>query len=191
MSQQLSADLLDIKIRQVFGYPGPAEYAVALQREEVEIATPIDLTYLKAMQQLVDEGMAAPLYQDGVLDESGDVIRASTIADVPTAAEVYEEINGSAPSGQTWDAYEAIISLATVGIPFIAGQNTDPEVVEALQEAFVEVEKSDSWQEQIAKTYSAELALTGPDACRLALEQLTSLPARTVEHLKAQAHKGE
>jgi tripartite-type tricarboxylate transporter receptor subunit TctC len=188
-SQQVSADLFGLKIRQIFGYPGPAEFAVAMERAEVEVATPTDLTYANSMPPLVEKGIVTPLYQDGLMDSDGKVVRSGIVPDVPTAFELYKETHGVDPSGPAWDAYLPLIAGETISIPFIASQDIEPRYLAALRKAFGDASKTSSWKDQMKTTFKSEVPLTDAEASETAFKAFTSLSPASLAYFKEMAKK--
>lgn len=183
-NQRLSANLLGFDVRQVFGYPGPVEFGPALERGEVEIANPTDLTFIANFPPLIEGGVITPLYQDGTLNEAGEVARASIVSDIPTAYELYEQTYGKPPSGQDWDAYEGMIAVGTIAIPLIANQNTTPEHLDALQAAIAQLPQDEAFMSQVETTFGAPVEIVMPDSARTAFERFTSLSSETVAYLQ-------
>lgn len=183
-NQLLSANILGFELRQVFGYPGPVEFGPALERGEVEIANPTDLTFIANFPPLIESGVITPLYQDGTLDESGDVVRSSIVADIPTAYELHEEHYGEPPSGQDWDAYEGMLAVGTIAIPLIANQDTTPAHLEALQAAIEQLPEDPEFAEQVETTFGAPVEIVLSGSADAAFERFTSLSDETVSYLQ-------
>jgi tripartite-type tricarboxylate transporter receptor subunit TctC len=183
-NQLLSANLLGIDLRQVFGYPGPVEFGPALERGEVEIANPTDLTFIANFPPLIESGVITPLYQDGTLDSDGNVVRSSIVADVPTTYDLYVDQFGEEPSGQDWDAYEGMLAVGTIAIPLIANQNTTPEHLDALRAAIEQLSQDAEFMEQVETTFNVPVDIVLPDAAATAFDRFTSLSTETVDYLR-------
>lgn len=111
-TQLLGLSILGVDYEPIFGFDeGPQR--IALEQGEIDIFYNTTPAYLTGGNDLVDRGIATPLYTAGQLDESGEVIRDPAFPDLPSIAEVYEELNGEPPSGPEWDAYKALLATTT------------------------------------------------------------------------------
>jgi tripartite-type tricarboxylate transporter receptor subunit TctC len=111
-TQLLGLELLGIEYNPIFGFEeGPQR--IALEQGEIDLMYNTTPAFLGGGgQDLVDRGVARVLYTAGQL-RGGEVVRDPAFPDVPTVAEVYEEIHGESPSGPEWEAYKALLG-ATV-----------------------------------------------------------------------------
>ena len=105
----LAMDVLDAPMTATFGFEGRGPARLALERGEVNVDYQTTSAYLTQVQPMIDDGTATPLFSFGVL-EDGEIVRDPALPDLPTLEEVYEEINGSAPSGDAYDAYRAFLA---------------------------------------------------------------------------------
>jgi tripartite-type tricarboxylate transporter receptor subunit TctC len=110
LTDVLGLELLGIKgYKYVVGYPGTAQMARAFFSGEISYVGGTGLHHVvgKAGRYYaaVQEGSAVPLWQTGVITPEGKTVR-SPGTDVPTLAEIYQEVHGKSPSGQVWEAYK-------------------------------------------------------------------------------------
>jgi tripartite-type tricarboxylate transporter receptor subunit TctC len=109
---QLSLSLLGIKgYKPVCAYKGTAVIAGAFERGEVSFfnASDAHLVGGGAFVDMYQRGMVVPMWQTGILQSDGTIVRASTVrSDVPTLYEVYKDVHGKPPSGVAWDAWVAL-----------------------------------------------------------------------------------
>ncbi len=60
------------------------------------------------------KGELVPLFQCGVPNEKGDIVRDSGLSvDIPTVNELYEKIYGKLRSGITFEAYKVLVVAKT------------------------------------------------------------------------------
>jgi tripartite-type tricarboxylate transporter receptor subunit TctC len=111
-TQLLGLSMLGVDYEPIFGFDeGPQR--IAFEQGEVDLIYNTTPAYLSGGKDLVDRGLATPLYTAGQLDENGEVIRDPAFPDLPSVAEVYEELNGEPPSGPEWEAYKALLATTT------------------------------------------------------------------------------
>jgi tripartite-type tricarboxylate transporter receptor subunit TctC len=144
-------DLLDADIEAIFGFEGRGPVNLALQRGEIDIDYQTTSAYGPAVEKIAEDGTAVPLMAFGQIDESGQVVRDPNFPDMPTVAEVYEQLNGEAPSGEKFEAYKKMLELTyTFQKSMWVPHDTPPEAVALLRESADELGKSAEFQEAAA-----------------------------------------
>ena len=144
-------DLLGADIEAIFGFEGRGPVNLALQRGEIDIDYQTTSAYGPAVEKIVEDGTAVPLMAFGQIDESGQVVRDPNFPDMPTVAEVYEQLNGEAPSGEKFEAYKKMLELTyTFQKSMWVPHDTPPEAVALLRESADELGKSAEFQEAAA-----------------------------------------
>jgi tripartite-type tricarboxylate transporter receptor subunit TctC len=106
----LAFELLGMKVDPVFGMEGRGAGRLAFERGEAKIDYQTSSAYLKQVVPLVEQGKAVPLFSWGMLDDSGNLQRDPTFADLPHFGEVYEIVHGKKPSGPGFEAYKAFVT---------------------------------------------------------------------------------
>lgn len=107
----LAFDLLDADVKSTFGFEGRGPVNLALQRGEVDIDYQTTASYGPAVEPLVEDGTAVPLFSLGQVDDAGEIVRDPNFPDIPTVVEVYEELNGEQPEAESLETYRAILAL--------------------------------------------------------------------------------
>ena len=130
----LSFELLGIDVQSVIGYGGRGPARVAWESGESNINYDSGPPYLTFVQPLIDEGQAYALYTVGLIDDAGNLVRDPVFPDLPTTAEVYEELYGEPPSGEVWEAYKTIIGLFAIFRTFWVKADVPEEALAALRE---------------------------------------------------------
>ncbi len=132
----LAFEMLGLNVKAVFGMKGRGAGRLAFERGETNIDYQTSSAYLSKVTPLVEAGKAIPIMTWGALDANGKLTRDPTFPDLPHFAEVYEMLNGSAPSGANFDAWKAFF---TAGFPaqkmIFLPKGTSDEVVQAYQAA--------------------------------------------------------
>ena len=131
----LGLKVLDAKFRAVMGYPGKVDTRMALERGEVNLDGQTTPLYREGVTPLVKSGLAEPLFAQGLLDKD-QLVRDPAAPEIPTVAEVYEQIHGKAPAGPAWEAYKASVrAFGNGGKILMAHPNIPPAAMAALEQA--------------------------------------------------------
>lgn len=97
----------------VLAYSGSGEVRRAFLSGEINLAAEGNGGYAANIASWVAKGEAMPLFQSGILNEKGEIVRDPGLsADIPTAAEIYQKLYGKPVSGIGWDAYKAVLAAA-------------------------------------------------------------------------------
>ena len=145
-------DLLDADIEAIFGFEGRGPVNLALQRGEIDIDYQTTSAYGPAVEKIAEDGTAVPLMAFGQLDASGQVVRDPNFPDIPTVAEVYQDLYGSPPEGEKFEAYKTMLGLTyTYQKAMWVPQDTPPEAVATLRESADKLGKSAEFQEAAAE----------------------------------------
>lgn len=108
------AKLVDIKPeRVVTGYSGGADSRRAFLAGETNLSSEGLEAYESALAPLVAKGEVVALYQSGIMDEKGELMRDPGYPiPIPTGKEAYERIFNKPPSGTVWDVYKTLVASA-------------------------------------------------------------------------------
>ena len=131
----LGLKVLDAKFRAVMGYPGKVDTRMALERGEVNLDGQTTPLYREGVTPMVRSGLAEPLFAQGLLDKD-TLVRDPAAPEIPTVAEVYEQIHGKPPAGPAWEAYKASVrAFGNGGKILMAHPNLPPAAMAALEQA--------------------------------------------------------
>ncbi len=140
LALRTALSLLGVEVNSVWGLGGNGPMALAFERGEFTLSYDNTLSFLNNRAHMIKSGLAVPLYTFGVINEDGTIGRDPALPDVPTFNEVYEAVNGKAPSGPEYEAWK---SLMAVSVPLSKSWNlpagTSPEIVAVWREAAVKV----------------------------------------------------
>lgn len=107
----LALDLVGAKVKAVFGFEGRGPVNLALQRGEVDLDYQTTSAYPAAVEALVEDKTAVPLFSLGQVDAAGEIVRDPNFEDLPTVVEAYEEIHGSPPDATKLDVYRTVLGV--------------------------------------------------------------------------------
>ncbi|WP_148572896.1 Bug family tripartite tricarboxylate transporter substrate binding protein [Nocardioides caldifontis] len=156
LTTMLAFDLLDADVTSTFGFEGRGPVNLALQRGEVDIDYQTTSSYGPAVEPLVKDGTAVPLFSLGQVDEDGEIVRDPNFPRLPTVVEVYEQVYGEQPDAEALETYRAILALTyTYQKALWVPEDTPDEAVELLRSTAEEMGQDPAFQK------SAEEVLGG------------------------------
>ncbi|MFQ5918160.1 MAG: Bug family tripartite tricarboxylate transporter substrate binding protein [Candidatus Binatia bacterium] len=160
---QLSLDLVGIKgYKPVCAYKGTAVIAGAFERGEVSFfnASDAHLVGGGAFVDMYKRGMVFPMWQTGILQSDGKIIRSPTIkGDVPTLYEFYTEVHGKPPSGVEWDAWMALsLGMTKFQRSLVLPPGTPPSRVKVLREGINRMARDPKFVARWERIFGQKLA---------------------------------
>lgn len=160
----LAFDLLDADVRSTFGFEGRGPVNLALQRGEVDIDYQTTASYGPAVEPLVEDGTAVPLFSLGQVDDTGEIVRDPNFPDIPTVVEVYERLYGREPDADALDTYRALLALTyTYQKALWVPEETPDEAVELLRSTAQEMGADPAFQEAAAEVLGGYPVDASPD----------------------------
>jgi hypothetical protein len=132
----------------VMGYGGDAPSRLAFISGETNFCGQSTAGYQAGMTAYVEKGEAVVVFQSGLLDAKGDVVKEPAAPNVPTIKELYEQIFGKAPAGLAWEACALLIGTRTVGKSQVLPPQTPKQYVEIVTKAVVEMIKDPKFLEE-------------------------------------------
>lgn len=157
-------DLLGVDLDATFGFEGRGPARLALERGEINIDYQTTSAYQTQVQPLVDAGTAVPLMSFGFVDEAGEPARDPNSPDIPTVEEVYEDMNGEAPSGEAYDAYRSILLAGfTYQKGIWANEGTPDSIVQAFYDATAAIAEDEEFQTTSEEVLGGYPLLTGEE----------------------------
>ena len=127
--------------KMVLGYAGGSNARLAFLSGEINLSGETTLGYYSSMKSYVEKGEVVPVFQGGLLDSEGNIVREKAAPDVPTPVELYQEINGKAPSGLTLESYKLVVGSSTYNKTLILPPNTPAEYVDIFRKAVAKMVK--------------------------------------------------
>lgn len=113
----IAKELMNIPVdKVVLAYTGVGEVRRAFLSGELNFSYETSGGLQDALQVYVDKGEAQLLFQTGIVDPNGKIVRDSNLPPIPTVLEIYQTVTGKEPTGLAWDAYKAVV---------MAGLNTN------------------------------------------------------------------
>ncbi|KZM49910.1 hypothetical protein OA90_12755 [Labrenzia sp. OB1] len=160
----LSFEVLDVDVKSVLGFNGRGPVRLAFEQGELNIDYQFTPVYLTQVVPSVAEGRAVPLWTGGAMEDGVLKARDPIAPELPSVYEVYEELNGKAPSGIEWDAFQGIASVTyAYGLTGYMHPDTPQEVLDAFAEAVAAINADPEFQEESQKVTNGARLNAGPD----------------------------
>jgi tripartite-type tricarboxylate transporter receptor subunit TctC len=163
----LALELLKVadSIHFVFGYDGAGATSIAFEQGEINLCSQATAAYLSNMVPMVEAGTAVPLFQLGVLDADGEMIRDPVFADIPTVREVYVDLYGEEPSGPLYEAVKLFGGVLNVmQTAFLVHADAPPEAIVALTAGAEGIAADPDFRERIAAATGSDSVVVGAEA---------------------------
>ena len=135
---RLGLDLLGASYKHVTGYRSSSKVLAALLQNEVSYSCISVTLYRKSFEpNLVEPGLATPLFYYSLIDAEGNPVRDPQFEDIPTFVDVHQRLKGERPSGMMFAALSAINDIAVTMLRGVfLPEGTPDEAVEALATAW-------------------------------------------------------
>lgn len=160
----LSFEVLDLDVKSVLGFNGRGPVRLAFEQGEVNIDYQFTPVWLTQVVPSVEAGTAVPLWTGGAME--GGVLKArDPIApELPSVYEVYETLNGEAPSGIEWDAFQGVASVTyAYGLTAYMHPDTPQEVLDIFAETVAAINADPEFQAQSQEVTGGARLSAGPD----------------------------
>ena len=131
--------MLQHPLQTVFGYETAHAEQFAFLTGEINAFSAGMPSYYVNYLPAVKRGEAIGVYQLGIVNSEGVIVREPAAPDVPTAPQLYEEIYGEPPSGPDWEAYKAIVGPRSFGTCLLAQPDVPADLVAILRQAAIDM----------------------------------------------------
>ena len=160
----LSFEVLDLDVRAVLGFNGRGPVRLAFEQGELNIDYQFTPVYLTQVVPSVEEGRAVPLWTGGAMDNGVLSARDPIAPELPSVYEVYEQMNGEAPSGIEWDAFQGIASVTyAYGLTAYMHPDTPQDVLDAFAAAAEAINADPEFQAESQEVTNGARLNAGPD----------------------------
>jgi tripartite-type tricarboxylate transporter receptor subunit TctC len=176
----ISLNILGIDVTSTHGYEGSGARRVANEQGEANIDYQTTPAYLKNVIPLIKMGTFIPLYSYGSLNDEAKIVRQPEAPELPTFKEVYLELKGVNPEGQTdFEAWKALF-LAGIALqkPAFLPAGTPKEIVEVYQDAVRKMREDPEFQKDMESKLGGYAPLVG-DTARKALREMMDISPDT------------
>ncbi|MBE2278231.1 MAG: hypothetical protein IAE87_18270 [Rhodobacteraceae bacterium] len=179
----LGLEVLGADFRAIVGYEGKSDTRLALERGEINVDEQTTPLFNTSVVPLIEEGKAAPLFAQGFLSGE-ELVRDPAAPDVPSLAEVYEQIHGKPPEGPAWEAYKASIRAIGNGGKILMIHSDLPDDVKADIHGAIEGLKADEEFQKAADQLLEGYDLNTGEALSQSIAAIAATDPATLEWLK-------
>ncbi len=175
---RLTLDILGVDYLSITGFSGASEVFNAVRRNEVDIQTaPLNFYRFTVEPDLVKKGEVIPLWYNPVIDYSGAIIPLAAAGDIPSFIDVYQSVNGEAPSGELFEMYKWLLPNIN-GIvygAFLPPGSTDV-ALQILSDSFSAVTKDEAYLADEKKMFGFNLPVVGSNQGAKILHDMVNAP---------------
>ena len=160
----LSFEVLDLDVKTVLGFNGRGPVRLAFEQGELNLDYQFTPVYLTQVVPSVEAGTAVPLWTGGAIEDGVLKARDPIAPDLPSVYEVYETMNGEAPSGIEWDAFQGVASVTyAYGLTGYMHPDTPEDVLDAFEQAVAAINADPEFQEESKKVTNGARLNAGAD----------------------------
>ena len=187
----MGLDLLGVNYRYIAGYPSSGNIRAAMISGEVNTATDAAHAYLnQVVPVLIDNGEAMPVYSMPMLAADGSLQQNPMVPDVPSLPALYEELNGSAPSGVAWDTIRMMLEIdQTMQHVFLGPPGLDPAAAETFREGLAKAMASAAYVEEATSVLSYAPEFVDHERQAEILGATANVSPEIIDYLKAHIAK--
>jgi len=160
----LSFEVLGLDVKSVLGFNGRGPVRLAFEQGEVNIDYQFTPVYLTQVVPSVEAGTAVPLWTGGSADADGKLTQRDPIApELPSVYEVYQTMNGMAPEGIEWEAFQGVASVTyAYGLTGYMKPDTPQEVLDIFAKAVADINADPEFQAESQKVTNGARLNAGP-----------------------------
>lgn len=160
----LSFEVLGLDVRSVLGFNGRGPVRLAFEQGDLNLDYQFTPVYLTQVVPSVEEGRAVPLWTGGAMDNGVLSARDPIAPELPSVYEVYEQMNGAAPSGIEWEAFQGVASVTyAYGLTGYMHPDTPQEVLDAFAAAVEAINADPEFQAESQEVTNGARLNAGPD----------------------------
>jgi tripartite-type tricarboxylate transporter receptor subunit TctC len=160
----LSFEVLGLDVKTVLGFNGRGPVRLAFEQGELNLDYQFTPVYLTQVVPSVDAGTAVPLWTGGAIEDGVLKARDPIAPDLPSVYEVYETMNGEAPSGIEWDAFQGVASVTyAYGLTGYMHPDTPQDVLDAFEQTVAAINADPEFQEESKKVTNGARLNAGAD----------------------------
>jgi putative tricarboxylic transport membrane protein len=175
-------------VQYLNGFKGRGPARLALLQNEANFDHDTNDAYDTQILPRVKKGEIVPLFQAGVFDDNGNLVRDPGFPAIPTMQEVARQALGKDPSGPAWEALKTLIAAGVSVQKVLWVQNkVPPQRIHDLDAAVASMMKDSEFKQAISKVvtiFHAEPVLwAGPDAKRAA-RRVQDVDAHALQYIR-------
>ncbi|MCK5325060.1 MAG: hypothetical protein KAJ57_03595 [Woeseiaceae bacterium] len=187
----MGLDLIGVNYKYIAGYPSSGNIRAAIISGEVNTATDAAHAYLsQVVPVLVDEGHALPIFSMPMINGDGELVANAMVPDVPSLPDLYEALNGEAPSGIVWDSIMTLLELdQTMQHVFLGPPGLDSAAAETFRTGLEKAMASVEFHKEAQRILSYVPEHVGHERQAQILAATSGVSPEVLEYIKAHIAK--
>jgi hypothetical protein len=146
----LALNVLGIKHRMIVGFRGGNGVFLAMQRNEVNIHSTSIATFRGRTGGFIKSGEGVGIAYLVPVDRDGRYARNTLITEMPAFPDLYAQVHGRMPSGQTWDAFNWLTNqIGELTYIAVAPPRTPAGPAAALRKGFEGVARDPAFEREL------------------------------------------
>lgn len=178
-----SKAVLGFESKDVLGYNGSGPAKLAFVTGEANVTGAGSDSYVTSWKGDLERGTAVGLFQSGILDPDGNVIKESKIPPLPTTKDLYELIYNKTPSGPAWDAFKLSLASRAYDNTVLMPPTTKLEYVRIMGKAFEDMAKDPEFLKEADRLAKGATHIVGEPLTRGYAARISGSP-ETVQFMK-------
>jgi len=160
----LSFEVLDLDVQAVLGFNGRGPVRLAFEQGELNLDYQFTPVYLTQVVPSIEDGRAVALWTGGAMEDGVLSARDPIAPELPSVYEVYEQMNGEAPSGIEWEAFQGVASVTyAYGLTGYMHPDTPQDVLDAFAAAVEAINADPEFQAESQEVTNGARLNAGPD----------------------------
>lgn len=185
VTDRMAGELFGYTVKQIPGYTGYGECVMGMLRGELDMSGANANGYANTVLPLVQSGEAVDVFQSGIFDATGNIIRDPRIPDVRTIEQICSDMHNKKPQGKAWDAIRAVIGAQTVGFAIWLPPGVPEERVQTLAAAIRAVVNSEEFKVEAEKILGGKSIVLLVDEARVAFRAMADAPPEITDLFKS------
>lgn len=180
----LSLELLGVKVQPVFGMSN-SESRAAFERGEFQVNFDNMASYAGAVEPMIEEGVAVPLFTYGY-EVDGEIVRDPLAPEIPTFLEVYEAVHGHELSGVEYDVWKTLFDIRVMAAKMkVLPAGTPDEIVQIYADAMERAVSSEAMQTETAQEVLGPYSqVVGAEAANALLQSAATMSDEAMDWLR-------
>lgn len=187
----MGLDLMNMKYKYIGGYPSSGNIRASMISGEVNAATDAAHAYLnQVVPVLVEQGDALPVFSLPVMNAQGELVQNALVPDIPSLPDLYQTLNGEAPSGVLWDSIATMVELdQTMQHVFLGPPGMDAAAAETFRSGLEKAMATASFAEEGQQILSYVPEHVGYQRQAEILSATESVTPEVLEYIKGHIEK--
>jgi len=172
----MTFDFLGVDVAPVFGLES-GESRQAIQRGELNLNQDSSVKCISEREPLAERGIKV-FMTSGLADPDGNIVRDPLFPNMPHPGEVYEALNGAAPSGSQWEAIKYLINAKLINKGMFLPANASEDVRQTYDVAMEAIFADPEFQEMTVEEFAGYAQAFGTDAKKV-VRNAVGMPQET------------